>query len=38
MLTSGSRLPVSPLQARLMSPPLGVASMPQAMAVKMGGM
>ena len=38
MLTSGSRLPVSPVHARLISPPFGVASMPHAIAVRMGGM
>ena len=35
---SGSRWPVSPVQARFSRPPLGVASMPHAIAVRIGGM
>ena len=35
---SGSRWPVRPVHARLSSPPFGVASMPHAIAVRIGGM
>jgi hypothetical protein len=34
----GSARPVNQVQARLISPPLGVPSIPHAIAVKMGGM
>ncbi len=38
MLTSGSVAPVAQRQTMLMTPTCGLASMPQAMAVRIGGM